>query len=302
MRSVAPPITVTSWPSAACASASRSTNCSTPENPSERIACRMRSAVRQALGRPLRRSQRVDECRGTARATSRPGVLLGRRAGSRAPRVRASADASIASRVAHRSPASRSTRYPFSPSTRRSGAKPTRRRHDGQAARERLEHHERIRLVGARQHEHVGGPEERDRVGLRAREDHAVGDAVGARPAPGPVRIISAVPPTTRSVHVGCARAAPSIASGRPLRSNSWPTNTATGCVAVDAELAPRAAARSSAVGGPEPLEVDAVRDDVDRRAHATVRRHEQVGLGRREGDDRPVRAAAVADAVAHAP
>ena len=70
-----PPMTVTSWPSAACVRASRSTNCSTPEKPSERMACRIRSrslaGVPASLGLERAREREV-ACRHFA-----PGVLLG---------------------------------------------------------------------------------------------------------------------------------------------------------------------------------------------------------------------------------
>ena len=48
-----------------------------------------------------------------------------------------------------------------------------------------------------------------------------------------------------------------------------------------------------------EPIDVDAVRDDGDRRAHPPVDLAQQHGLLPGEGDDRAVRAAPVADAVA---
>ena len=58
--------------------------------------------------------------------------------------------------------------------------------HDRDAARERLEHHERIRLVRAGQHQDVGGPEGGHRVGKQSGEGHAVGQAEsgGARACP----------------------------------------------------------------------------------------------------------------------
>ena len=165
-----------------------------------------------------------------------------------------------------------------------------------QPAGERLEHHERVRLVGAGQHEDVCRMEVRHRVGMRADEGDPVGHAV---PLGDRRRLTD---------HLGAAADDQQRGTRRPgQRLDRERQALALELVAdEDGNRQSVGQGEPGPGGGPlgvgrgaEALGVDAVGDHRDRRSHPAVRRDQQFGLARGERHHGAVRATSVADPVA---
>ena len=151
-------------------------------------------------------------------------------------------------------------------------------RDDGQSGRERFEHHEGIRLVGARQDEQVGRTQYRRRVGCApAKTTRSSESALPGERLRRTDRLRSTADDQEVSLPVRCG-VRRSRAVG-PCDRTRGPRRRATIAFAGRAE----GCSLRGALGGrrrSKPLEVDAVRDDRDGRGDLSVRRSQQFRFG----------------------